>query len=231
MAGKFLAKKDHKIIAKKQRRNCDTILRIREKWKTFHTTFLFGVRNFHPVFGGNSQTGKSCRKPLDKSKRGNYNDLTIKLTQTKREVRNKMSLQHCLVLTVATGAVWMDLRTRRIANEWIITAWIAGLVTQLIRYGAAGAVGGFLGVPAILKCMIVSFLSGAVLSIGIILVCGNLPQRLTKFFNYFQTYFTKRKYQKKTEPVPYYDGKWGMECIHFSVPVLMGVLLWIGGFY
>ena len=57
------------------------------------------------------------------------------------------------------------------------------------------AVGGFLGVPAILKCMIVSFLSGAVLSIGIILVCGNLPQRLTKFFNYFQTYFTKRKYQ------------------------------------
>jgi Flp pilus assembly protein, protease CpaA len=93
------------------------------------------------------------------------------------------------------------------------------------------AVGGFLGVPAILKCMIVSFLSGAVLSIGIILVCGNLPQRLTKFFNYFQTYFTKRKYQKKTEPVPYYDGKWGMECIHFSVPVLMGVLLWIGGFY
>lgn len=175
-----------------------------------------------------------------------------------------MSLQHCLVLTVATGAVWMDLRTRRIANEWIITAWIAGLVTQLIRYGAAGvsiflfgmlfpilalfilfyfhmlgagdikllsAIGGFLGVPAILKCMIVSFLSGAVLSIGIFLVCGNLPQRLTKFFNYFQTYFNKRKYQQEVEPVPYYDGKWGMECIHFSVPVLMGVLLWIGGFY
>ena len=42
-----------------------------------------------------------------------------------------MSLQHCLVLTVATGAVWMDLRTRRIANEWIITAWIAGLVTRI----------------------------------------------------------------------------------------------------
>ena len=106
-----------------------------------------------------------------------------------------MSLQHCLVLTVATGAVWMDLRTRRIANEWIITAWIAGLVTQLIRYGAAGAgiflfgmlfpilalyilfyfhmlgagdikllsaVGGFLSVPAILKCMIVSFLSAEI---------------------------------------------------------------------
>lgn len=108
-----------------------------------------------------------------------------------------MSLQHCLVLTVATGAVWMDLRTRRIANEWIITAWIAGLVTQLIRYGAAGAgiflfgmlfpilalyilfyfhmlgagdikllsaVGGFLGVPAILKCMIRSCLERSYLS-------------------------------------------------------------------
>ena len=56
-----------------------------------------------------------------------------------------MSLQHCLVLTVATGAVWMDLRTRRIANEWIITAWIAGLVTQLIRYGARERVFFFLG--------------------------------------------------------------------------------------
>lgn len=39
-AGKFLAKKDHKIIAKKQRRNCDTILRIREKRKTFHMIFF-----------------------------------------------------------------------------------------------------------------------------------------------------------------------------------------------
>ena len=184
--------------------------------------FSIGVRNFHPVFGGYSQIRKNNKKQQ---------------TYIKKD---------------------------RIAKVRIITAWIAGLVTQLIRYGAAGAgiflfgmlfpilalyilfyfhmlgagdikllsaVGGFLGVPAILKCMIVSFLSGAVLSIGIILVCGNLPQRLTKFFNYFQTYFTKRKYQKKTEPVPYYDGKWGMECIHFSVPVLMGVLLWIGGFY
>ena len=93
------------------------------------------------------------------------------------------------------------------------------------------AVGGFLGVPAILKCMIVSFLSGAVLSIGIILVCGNLPQRLTKIFQLFPNLFYQKKIPEKTEPVPYYDGKWGMECIHFSVPVLMGVLLWIGGFY
>lgn len=175
-----------------------------------------------------------------------------------------MLLQQCLVLTAATGAVWMDLQSRTIANTWIILSWSAGLFSQLIRYGAAGtgifllgaltpilvlyilfyfhmlgagdikllsAIGGFLGVPAVLKCILLSFLFGAVLSIGILLTCGNISQRLTKFFQYFQTYFKQKRKKKIMEPVPYYDGKWGMECIHFSVPVLMGVLLWIGGFY
>ena len=175
-----------------------------------------------------------------------------------------MALQHCLVLAVATGAVWMDLKTCRIANGWILTAWGAGLSTQLFRYGTAGAgiflfgillpvvllyflfyfhmmgagdikllsaVGGFLGAPAVLKCIALSFLFGAIISIGIFLTCGNFTQRLTKFFFYFQTYFQEKKHKKTTEPVPYFDGKWGLECIHFSVPVLMGVLLWIGGFY
>lgn len=175
-----------------------------------------------------------------------------------------MSLQHCLVLTVATGAVWMDLRTGRIANGWIVISWIAGLLTQIFRCGAAGVgtflsgallpvlglyllfyfhmlgagdikllsvIGGFLGAREVLKCIILSFIFGAILSIGIILVCGNLLQRLTRFFYYFQNYFITRQYDKTAEPVPYRDGKWGMECIHFSVPVLMGVLLWIGGFY
>ena len=186
------------------------------------------MRNFHPVFGGNSQTGKSCRKPLDKSKRGNYNDLTIKLTQTKREVRIAGLVTQLIRYGTAGAGIFLFGMLFPILALYILFYFHmlgAGDIKLL------SAVGGFLGVPAILKCMIVSFLSGAVLSIGIILVCGNLPQRLTKFFNYFQTYFTKRKYQKKTEPVPYYDGKWGMECIHFSVPVLMGVLLWIGGFY
>ena len=45
----FFQKKDGENNSQKQRRNCDTILRIREKRKTFHTIFLFGVRNFHPV--------------------------------------------------------------------------------------------------------------------------------------------------------------------------------------
>ena len=205
--------------------------------------FFFLVRNFHPVFGGNSQTGKSCRKPLDKSKRGNYNDLTIKLTQTKREVRDKMSLQHCLVLTVATGAVWMDLRTRRIANEWIITAWIAGLVTQLIRYGAAGA-GIFLFWDAFpdtrtlhsvlfsyagsgryqtpFRCWRLSRRTGdpemydCVVPVWSGLIYRNYS-RLRKLTAASYQIFSiisklilpKENTRKKTEPVPYYDGKWG----------------------
>lgn len=175
-----------------------------------------------------------------------------------------MSLQRCLVLAAATGAVWTDLRLGRIRNEWILTAWLAGLLTQIFRFGIAGAweflvgaaipilclywlfyfhmlgagdikllsvIGGFLGFPAIFMCIVFSFIFGAILSFGIILVCGNLLQRLTIFILYFQNYFQTKRYDQRAEPVPYYSGKWGMECIHFSVPVLLGVLLWIGGFY
>ncbi len=158
----------------------------------------------------------------------------------------------------------MDLRTRRIANEWIIymdrragyTAhplWRRGAVfffkdafpdtrtlhSVLFFICWAREISNsircwrlFSGVPAILKCMdcVVPVSSGLIYP-GIILVCGNLPQRLTKFFNYFQTYFTKKENTRKQSRFPCTRWKWGMESHPFSVPVLMGVLLWIGGFY
>lgn len=161
-----------------------------------------------------------------------------------------MSLQHCLVLTVATGAVWMDLRTRRIANEWIITAWIAGLVTQLIRYGAAGAgiflfgmlfpilalyilfyfhmlgagdikllsaVGGFLGVPAILKCMIVSFLSGAVLSTELFSSAEIYRSVLPNFSIISKLILPKENTRKKQSrfPITMGSGAWSASIFPF----------------
>lgn len=173
-----------------------------------------------------------------------------------------MSLQHCLVLTVATGAVWMDLRTRRIANEWIITAWIAGLVTQLIRYGAAGAgiflfgmlfpilalyilfyfhmlgagdikllsaVGGFLGVPAILKCMIRSCLERSYLSE--LFSSAEIYRSVLPNFSIISKLILPKENTRKNRAGSLLRWEVGDGVHPFSVPVLMGVLLWIGGFY
>ena len=93
------------------------------------------------------------------------------------------------------------------------------------------ALGGFLGPAAILKCICLSFIFGAILSAGILLFCGNIRQRLLKFTTYFKHYILPKLQGKAVVPVPYRDGKWGMECIHFSVPILLSVLLWLGGFY
>ncbi len=175
-----------------------------------------------------------------------------------------MSLQHCLVLTAASGAVLMDLKTGEIANGWIVILWLIGFLTEVLSRGAIGfltflfgallpiltlfwlfcfrmigagdiklfsALGGFLGPVAILKCICLSFAFGAILSIGILLICGNIRQRLFKFTTYIQHFFLSKLQRKTTVPVPYRDGKWGMECIHFSVPILLAVLLWLGGLY
>ena len=175
-----------------------------------------------------------------------------------------MNLQQCLVLTAASGAVLMDLKTGKIANGWIVILWLAGLITEGLSRGGPGiatfltgaflpvltlfwlfffrmigagdikllsALGGFLGPAAILTCIWLSFLFGAILSLGILIICGNIRQRLLKFTTYFKHYILPKLQGKAVVPVPYRDGKWGMECIHFSVPILLSVLLWLGGFY
>ncbi len=158
----------------------------------------------------------------------------------------------------------MDLRTRRIDNDdWIITAWIAGLVyTAQSPMAPRWAVFFFLvglhfpilalyilfyfhmprgrgryQTPIVcwrlsrcasgsLKCMIVSFLSGAVLSIGIISRLRKFTAASYQFFNYFQLYFTnKRNTRKKLEPgsLLRWEGCGWSACPFFR-SVLMGVL-------
>ena len=124
-----------------------------------------------------------------------------------------MNLQHCLVLTAAAGAVLMDLKTGEIANGWIVILWLAGFAAGGMSRGAVG------------------FLTFLTLSLDILLICGNIRQRLLKFTTYFKHYILPKLQGKAVVPVPYRDGKWGMECIHFSVPILLSVLLWLGGFY
>lgn len=85
--------------------------------------------------------------------------------------------------------------------------------------------GGIMGVGAIVKCIVISFLFGAVLSAASIAVCGNLQQRLRYFAEYISHFIHTKEIR------PYY--RWGaqIENIHFSVPIFMSVLLYAGGFY
>lgn len=169
-----------------------------------------------------------------------------------------MFFAYCLVLLLAVGAAGMDLRTQRIPNIWLCCGWLSGLGHQFLTdqiWGigrfAAGSIlpivllwilfsfrmigagdikllsvlGGIMGVPAILACVIWSVIFGAVLSAALLIVCGNFRQRLKYFTSYFKIYFRTGK------RVPYRMEGSRPEHIHFSVPVLMGALLWIGGFY
>ena len=49
-----------------------------------------------------------------------------------------MDLQQCLVLTAASGAVLMDLKTGEIANGWIVILWLAGFLTNGMGHGMRG---------------------------------------------------------------------------------------------
>lgn len=169
-----------------------------------------------------------------------------------------MFLSYCLVLLLAAAAALMDLRRERIPNAWLCLGWASGFGFQYLtaqgqgmKHFAAGSLlpvillwglfhfrmlgagdikllsvlGGFMGIPAILSCVIWSVIFGAVLSAGVVIICGDLPQRLNYFTNYLKTYLRTGK------RVPYRKEGSRPEHIHFSVAVLMGALLWTGGFY
>lgn len=163
-----------------------------------------------------------------------------------------------ILMVLATVAACMDLVSERIDNRLILFGWVLGLGYQIGHLGSAGipvflvgalapvlllyllfyfrmlgagdiklfsVLGGFMGPAAILKCVAVSFILGAVLSVGFVLVCGNLMSRLWYFANYLNRVFTTKKV------IPYYLPGKRMENIHFSIPILMGVMIYTGGFY
>lgn len=164
----------------------------------------------------------------------------------------------CILVSIASIAAVMDLVRERIDNHFIAACWILGagyqagshgfegiglfltgsvvpivLLYLLFRFRMLGAgdikllsaIGGFVGPIIISKCIVLSFIFGALLSIGFICVCGNLTARLLYFTNYINRVMTVKK------ALPYYLPGKRMENIHFSIPILMAVLMHIGGFY
>lgn len=87
------------------------------------------------------------------------------------------------------------------------------------------ALGGIMGPIAILKCIMVSFLIGAVLSLAILISCGIFCQRFLYLLDYLNEFARTGKRK------PYYKKGMAMENIHFSVPIFLSVMLYTGGIY
>lgn len=169
-----------------------------------------------------------------------------------------MSVQSWLILMIAGMAVLMDFLMEKVINSFICLGLAVGLGYQILIRGCAGitvfvpgilvpvllllplfyfrmlgagdikvfsVLGGILGYPAILEVMFCSFLLGAVLSFAFLISCGNLRERFSYFFNYLYQYYETGELYSYTQ-----QGK-RPENFHFTVPILLGVMLYAGGFF
>lgn len=162
-----------------------------------------------------------------------------------------------LVIGIAFAGVWMDLSSEKIANAAIVVFIFIGLMYQISLSGLIGiweylkgagtpllllfvlfifrmlgpgdikllsALGGIMGVEAIIKCIVISFIFGAILATAIIISCGNLGQRL----KYLADYITRTLQTKKIKA--YYKVGMPIENFHFSIPIFMSIILYVGGY-
>ena len=70
-----------------------------------------------------------------------------------------------------------------------------------------------------------AFLTGGLLSLAILILCGGFSQRIQYLVKYMKTYI------RTGERKAYYRNGTAWENIHFTVPVFMSVMLYAGGMY
>ena len=87
------------------------------------------------------------------------------------------------------------------------------------------ALGGIMGPVHILWCIWYAFLTGGLLSLAILILCGGFSQRIQYLVKYMKTYI------RTGERKAYYRNGTAWENIHFTVPVFMSVMLYAGGMY
>lgn len=167
-----------------------------------------------------------------------------------------MSVQTCLILYVAGGALLLDLQSEKIPNDLICLAWAAavfrlfrgrigigdllgGIFLPIIcllplfwfRMLGAGdiklfsALGGIMGITEIFRLMVCSFLLGTLLALGFLLTCGNLRERMGYFVTYCCSWSGTGKRQ------PYRKNGMEPENFHFTVPIFVGAVLYVGGLF
>lgn len=148
----------------------------------------------------------------------------------------------------------MDFTTGKVSNKLIIVGLLIGFSLQIIRggkenigyfligalvpvlllivvfmIGGIGAgdiklfsvVGMFLGPQGVFSCIIIAFLIGAILSLGKIIISCNIYIYFNHLINYISmTYQTKKIQVYKREK---------NNTIHFTLPILISVLIYRGG--
>lgn len=87
------------------------------------------------------------------------------------------------------------------------------------------ALGCVMGPTAIGKCIVSSFLLGAVISLAILIFYDSFLTRIRYLIRYFLIFF------RTGEVTPYYRKGMALENFHFTVPVFMSVMLYAGGVY
>lgn len=85
--------------------------------------------------------------------------------------------------------------------------------------------GAAFGPARILKCILFSFLIGAVIAAAILVLNGNICQRLQYLINYI------REFRETGRKSSYYQKGMAPENFHFTVPVFLSAILGAGGLY
>jgi len=86
-------------------------------------------------------------------------------------------------------------------------------------------IGGFLGVSAILQCIAIAFLAGAIISTILMIRRRILSKRLQYFLAYTRNYFQTKKWK------PYRNEMEKESHVYFSIPIFISVILYVGGIY
>lgn len=167
-------------------------------------------------------------------------------------------IQSIILLCITGLALLMDCRRGKIPNRLVVAGLCAGWFCQLVEKGVLGilhfaggvgmpvvllaglfyfrmigagdikllsAVGAIMGVDKIGSCMLYSFLAGGCISAILMCKRRNLWKRLNYFFAYIGNYF------KTGEWVSYRENQTRESCLHFSIPIFISVLLYMGGIY
>ena len=171
------------------------------------------------------------------------------------EVINRVFF-HLFPVIVAGTAMIMDLRSARIDNGWILfsmglmmcilekgISWICFFITGssvplfliiLFLFGMLGAgdiklfcaLGGVMGTGAVFQCILYSFLLGAAFSVLFLITTRSFCERIQYFITYMENCRNAGEiipYRRKEISAP--------ENFHFTVPVFLSVMLYVGGIY
>lgn len=120
------------------------------------------------------------------------------------------------------------------AGFYLAGTLIPLLLTGLFVFGMLGAgdiklfcaLGGVIGSRAILKCILVSFFTGACISVALLIFHCNICNRflyLIKYTEHFVLTGEITPYRRKEITAP--------ENFHFTIPIFISILLYAGGFY